>query len=388
METTTAFSGLSCVDCGETFDDPALGRCPECSGVLDAQYDLGSVALDDEGSMWAYEPVLPFAGSAAVSLGEGGTPLVEAPGLAEELGVNRVLIKDDGRNPTGTAVDRGLSLAVTPAGGESTVTLASTGDDAQSAAAYAARAGLPSESFVPTRAGFSRKAMVNVHGGEMSVVEGRLGDAVSAYRDAVEEHDDWHAVGAFDTPYRHEGLKTVLYEVVDDEFGVVPDAVIAPTGHGELLAGLGKAARELVDLGKAPSMPRLYAAQAEGCAPIVRALQEDHAVEPWDAPDTIAGAIEVPDPDPSGAQLAVDAVEDTGGAGVTATDGDILDAALAVAEGVGVEMGVSGAVAAAGAWNLADEGAFAADDTVVLLNTSQGNKDADVLRSRLMSRGI
>jgi threonine synthase len=397
METTPAFEGLRCVDCEETFDpETATHRCPTCGGVLDPTYDYEAIDVTREDlesrrfeSMWRYEELLPFTRDAAVSMHEGTTPLVECPSLADELGVERVLIKDEGQNPTGTFKDRGQTLAVTAAvqHGASDVALNSAGNAGQAAAAYAGRAGLDSHVFLPSRAGFTNKAMVNVHGGDMTIVEGRIGDAGAAYADAIDEHDDWYSVKTFVTPYRHEGKKTMLYEVVEQLDWEVPDRVVYPTGGGVGLVGMHKAAKEFRDLGFTDDLPAMYAAQAEGCAPIVRAFDEGRDVhEAWETPDTICGGIEIPDPGAS--PLILDALRESDGGVVATSDDDILDAAVLVAQHEAIEMGATCAAAASGAWDLAQDGEFDEDDTVVIMNTGTGNKDADVVRSHLMGKGL
>jgi len=393
METTAAFAGLTCTDCGETFAaEAAPGRCPDCDGILDPDYDYDALDLTretlsgDGDGLWRYESLLPFPESVAVSIDEGSTPLVAAPSLAEEMGVGEVYIKDEGRNPTGTFKDRGQALAVTAAAlhGASDVALATAGNAGQAASAYAARAGLDSHVFVPSRASFINKAMINVHGGDMTVVEGRIDDAGAAYADAMRE--DWHSVKTFVTPYRHEGKKTMLYETVEALDWEMPDHVVYPTGGGVGLVGMHKAATELRELGLTDELPAMWAAQSEGCAPIVEAFEAGRdRHEPWEVPDTICGGIEIPDPGAS--PLILDALRESDGGAVATTDEEILDAAVTVAQETGVEMGVTCSAAASGAFKVADN-AFGPDDTVVLLNTGAGSKDADVVRSHLMSKGI
>jgi threonine synthase len=397
METTDAFVGLECRDCGGTFD-PGTGthRCPDCGGILDPAYDYGSVDLSREDldaepfdGMWRYDALLPFPRERAVSIDEGTTPLVESPRLAEELGVAAVYIKDEGRNPTGSFKDRGQSAAITAAVGHGAeeVALASAGNAGQAASAYAARAGLDSHVFLPSRASFVNKAMVNVHGGDMRVVEGRIGDAGSALDDALEEHEDWYPVQTFVTPYRHEGKKTMYYELPEQLDWEVPDHVVYPTGGGVGLVGMYKAAREFEELGLTDGMPAFHAAQSEGCAPVVDAFEAGRdRHEPWEVPDTICGGIEIPDPGAS--PWILEAVRESGGRAVAASDEEILDSLVTVAQNEGPEMGVTCAAAAAGAWKLAEGGHLDPDDTVVLLNTATGNKDADVARSHLMGKGI
>ncbi|WP_435317796.1 threonine synthase [Haloarchaeobius sp. TZWSO28] len=399
METTDAFVGLDCVSCGDRFDAAvATHRCPECGGILDPAYDYDSLELwRDElesrrfDSQWRYEELLPFTRSAAVSMDEGATPLVPCPDLADELGVGQVYLKDEGRNPTGTFKDRGQSVAVTAAVQHeaSDVALASAGNAGQAAAAYAARADLDSHVFLPARAGFTNKAMVNVHGGDMTVVGGRISEAGAAYEDAMadEENAHWYSLQTFQTPYRHEGKKTMYYEVVEQLDWEVPDAVVYPTGGGVGLIGMYKAATEFRDLDLTDGIPGFYAAQAEGCAPIVTAFddgRDEH--EPWEHPDTICGGIEIPNPGAS--PWILEALRESNGGAVATSDSDILDAAITVAQNEGLEMGATCAAAASGAWELSQRGEFGEDDTIVLMNTGTGNKDDDVLRSHLMGKGI
>ncbi|MFC6732153.1 MULTISPECIES: threonine synthase [unclassified Haladaptatus] len=396
METTAAFRGLTCTDCGEAFDaEAATHRCPECGGILDPTYDYDDIELTREDlesrpftGMWRYEELLPFTRASSVTMDEGATALVEAPALAERLGVGRVVIKDEGRNPTGTFKDRGHAVAVTAAvqHGATDIALPSAGNAGQSAAAYAARAGLASHVFLPSRSAFVNKAMVNVHGGDMKVVEGRIGDAADRYASAMAD-EDWYSTATFQTPYRHEGKKTMLYEIIEQLDWEVPDAILYPTGGGVGLVGMHKAAREFRDLGLIDDLPPMYAAQASGCAPIVKAFEEGkdrHDV--WEVPDTICGGIEIPDPGAS--PLILEAIRESDGGAVATDDDEILDSAVAVAQQTGVEMGATCGAAASGAWELAERGEFGEDDTIVLLNTGAGNKEDDILRSHLMGMGF
>jgi len=390
MQTTAAFTGLSCTDCGERHGAETAGRCPDCGAPLAPEYDLDAVdaaAVTAGDAGWDFDALLPMPRGEAVTLGEGNTPLVECPSVAEELGVDRVLVKDEGRNATGAFADRGASVAVSAAAaaGAESVALPSTGTTGQSVAAYAGRADLDATAFVPSRAGFVRKAMINVHGGEMSVVEGRLNDAVSAYEDAAADAD-WHPARAFDSPYVVDGLKTMLYEVAAAEDWTAPDAVIHPTGSGAGVVASHRAATELTELGVVDEAPALYAAQAEGCAPIAAAFESGDPVEPVERPDTIAGGVE--DPDPPGGDAAMAACRESGGAAVAVADHDLLESAVRLTARAGVELSVAGGVAAAAAWDLADEGAFDGDETLVLVNPDDGSKDADVLRSHLMGQGV
>jgi len=397
MQTTDAFVGLDCVDCGERFDaETATHDCPDCGGILDPAYDYDALDVSREtfesrpfDSLWRYEELLPFPRETAVSLGEGATPLVECPSLAEAMGVGEVYLKDEGHNPTGTFKDRGQTGALTAAAqhGAHTVALNTAGNAGQSSAAYAARAGMDAHVWLSERAGYTQKAMVEVHGGELHVTEGEITDAGAAYAERMAEEDDWYSTKTFVTPYRHETKKSMVYETIEQLDWEVPDAVVYPTGGGVGLVGMHKGAKEFRDLGLTDELPAMYAAQAEGCAPVVRAWEEGKSIhEAWGDENitTVLNGIAVPDPGAS--PMILDALEESDGGAVATSDEAVLDAAIEVAQTEGLEMGATCAAATSGAFELAEEGELGEDDTVVLLNTGAGNKDVDTLRSHLGER--
>ncbi|ADQ67958.1 l-threonine synthase [Halogeometricum borinquense DSM 11551] len=391
METREAFLGLKCAETGERYDASTTGESD--AGVhLTPVYDLDAVDWADGGladrptdTMWRYADLLPF--SSPLTANEGGTPLVASAELAAELGIKSLSIKDEGRNPTGTVLDRGLSPAVTAAreADAELVALASAGNAGQSAASYASMADLRSYAFVPSRAPFSNKAMVNVHGGEMRVVGGRYPDAEDGLHEQLQS--DWFTLQEFDNPYRHDGIKTLAFEVAESLDWSVPDAVIVPTSTGEVVTGVANGFRQLRELGLIDEPPSIYAAQASGCAPIYAAHERgERDVEPWEHPDTIVGELEIPDP--KGGAAAVHAVEQTDGDILAIDDEDILESAVVAAQTAGVEVGTAGGAAMAAAWQLAEDGVVGETDDVVVVNTESGTKTADILRSHLMGQGI
>lgn len=397
MDYNPELRGLECFACNERFDPKTTYHyCPTCGGVLDPRYSIDEIAVTRRDfetrrfdSMWRYDELLPFSRKDAVTLGEGATSMVSCPTLADELDVKHVYIKDEGRNPTGSFKDRGQTLAMTAAvaHGASDIVLGSAGNAGQSAAAYAARADINAHVFLPERAGFIKKAMVNVHGGDLTVHSGRYADTGSIVAEANQEHPDWYSTNAFETPYRHEGKKTMGYEIIEQLDWQVPDHIIYPTGGGVGLIGIHKGAKEFRELGLTSELPSLYAAQSTGCAPIVNAWENGLGKhELWENPDTICGGIEIPDPGMSPYML--EALDESGGGAVATSDSAILDSANTVAREEGVEMAATAAAAASGAWELSQAGEFDATDTIVIMNTATGNKTADVLRSHLMSQGI
>ncbi|AGN00132.1 threonine synthase [Salinarchaeum sp. Harcht-Bsk1] len=387
---------LSCVACGWQGDRLDAQRCPDCDGQLAPSYDADAIdgsslraGLEDSDSQWSVDALVPIGSDGdGVTLGEGATPLVACPTLGDELDVETFEIKDEGHNPTGTVRDRAIAVAATAAveAGATDVALPTTGADGVAAAAYAARADLDAHVFVPTRSTHTTKAMINVHGGDMQVVEGRLPHAEDAFESAIDEEDGWTPIDPANSPLRAVGPATMGAELFASADGGVPDAVVVPTGHGEVLAGLHAVAELLVDLGILEELPEFHAVQAEGCAPIVRAFEDDEGtVEGWDSPDTISGALEVPDP--AFGTHALAAVRESGGRAVAVDDEAILASACRIAAAEGLQASVAGGAAAAGAWELSNAGVFESDDAVVCCNTGAGSLDSDVLRSHLMRAG-
>ena len=389
MPTTDTFRGLVCTATGERYDAITTGES-DAGARLEADYDYDSLDRStlvdgDTRSMWRYADLLAF--EAPVTAGEGGTPLVEAPALAAEAEVGGLSIKDESRNPTGTVLDRGLSAAVTAAreADADLVALAAPGNAGQSAASYAGLAELRSYAFVPSRAPFSNKAMVNVHGGEMRVAGGRYPDAEAAlHRDLKSE---WYTLQEFDNPYRHDGIKTLAFELVESLSWSVPDVVVVPAGTGEVVAGVVKGFQDLRAVGVIDALPPVYAAQPSGCAPLVDAFDRGaESVDPWESPDTIVGELEIPDP--KGGNAALSAVRETDGGVVAVDDDDALESAVVAAQRAGLEVGAAGGVALGAVEALADDGAVGEDDHVVAVNTESGTKTADILRSHLMGKGV
>lgn len=398
MEQTPAFSGLVCRNCQTMGESVFAQTCPNCEGTLEPTYEYDSVTPTalferDETAgrgQWRFDALLPFERSTALTAGEGTTPLVSTDRLTDELGVAAVYIKDEGRNPTGTVYDRGMSLTATAMSGHEQpadlepLAVASAGNSGQSAAAYVGRLGLRSYAFVPSRSAFSNKAMINVHGGQMRVVGGRYSDAAAAVDDQLAT--DYYSIQEFTTPYRHEGAKTVAFELYDD-LGELPDVVFVPTSTGELIAGIANGFEELTKIGLVEETPTIVAVQPTSCAPIVAAFERGlDEPEPWTHPDTIIGELEIADP--VGGAQAVDALGRLDGGAITVDDSDSLESATTIAHHEIIEMGAAGGAAAAGAWEWMEDGHFDGDETVVIVNTESGVKTPDILRSHLMGKGV
>jgi threonine synthase len=374
-----------CRSCGERYDLSLTDfPCPNCGGILDPQYDYDAIDIRPEdwearsGSMWKYRELLPIRDpDAIVSMGEGETPLVDCPRTADTLGVGRVLLKDEGQNPTNTFKDRGQSAAISGANeqGVDTVGLHSAGNAGQAASAYAARSGMGCHVFLNEQAGDVKKDLVRTHGADLHLTEGKIESAGAAFAEAGEEHG-WYSVATFQTPFRHDGKKTMGFEVFEDLGWRAPDHIVYPTGGGVGLIGIWKAYKELRRLGWLPDdPPRLHVAQTTGAAPVVEAIQsgaDEHTA--WDDPESIARGVEIPDPGASPWML--EAVAETDGEGVAVDDEEAIDAALRMARQDGIEMCVTSAVAFAGTIKLAQRGVIGSDEEVVVINTGAGCKTA------------
>lgn len=383
-QTNSAISHVECRDCRQTYGlDLTEFPCQECGGILDPQYDYDSVEItrddveDRDGSMWKYKELLPIQDDAnIVSLGEGNTPIIDCPDLADEMGVARVTIKDESQNPTNTFKDRGASASISGASEQDIeeVAIPSAGNAGQAAAAYTAQAGIDCHVFLNYQSSDIQKTLVKAHGAKLHLVDGKLEKAGERFSELREENG-WYTVATFQTPFRHEGKKTMGFEICEQFDWGGPDEIFYPTGGGVGLIGIWKAYQELRELDwlDAEEPPSLNVVQASGCAPVVKAIKDgadEHT--PWQCPESIGRGIEVPDPGAS--PWILEAVNETDGTGVVVNDEEALEGALTSAQKGGVEMCVEPGAAMAGAIKLADEGDLDPDDEILIINTGAGNK--------------
>ncbi|MDZ7850849.1 MAG: pyridoxal-phosphate dependent enzyme [Halodesulfurarchaeum sp.] len=313
-------------------------------------------------------------------MGEGGTPLVSSPDLAEEFGIDQLWIKDEGQNPTGSVADRELALTVTAISrrGVEKASLAAPGAAGQSFAAYAARAGLDGSVYVPARAPFETKAMCNVHGIDLTVVQGRLGDVQAELATARKQGDIGHPIGAFETPFRYLGATTIAFEIVA-QLPTPPDVIVVPTGSGVTLVGIYEGLCTLEAHGILQKLPRLVGVQPSGCAPIVNAHRSGDSIRPVAVPDTVCGELEWADPD--GGAWVLEAIEETKGTMVAVPDDDILEMGVEVARESGLELSPDAAAGPAAVEKLSESDRLESADSVVAVSTGTGG--ADLLRSHL-----
>jgi threonine synthase len=370
---------LECSACESAQPGDMLASLCRCGQPLLVQYEGAPTsrdALPDRWDMWRYAPVLPLlAGEEPVSLGEGGTPLLDTPAIARELGVRRVWVKDEGLNPTGSFKARGMSAAVTRARGFGVTGLVvpTAGNAGAALAAYGAAAAIPVRVFAPRETPASLLATIQTLGAELVLVEGHIGDAGKQAR-AFAAESGYFDVSTLREPYRIEGKKTMGIELAEQLGWRLPTHIIYPTGGGTGLIGMWKVFGELTTLGWIPAaaaLPKMVVAQAEGCAPIVRAWQEkaDRAT-PWENPKTHAAGLRVPGP--LGDRLILKAVRDSGGTAVAVSEDAIRADTLWVARHTGIDAAPEGGCALAVLRALVKDGSVGRDAEVVVFNTGSG----------------
>ena len=375
---------LECTRCGEHLSaDTPQTVCPKDGGVLYVRYDLQTVKKSftreslagRPATLWRYADVLPDV--APITLGEGFTPMLpsrEYPG---------VYIKDEGLNPTASFKARGLACAISMCVelGIRKVAIPSAGNAASALAAYAAAAGIESYIFMPRDVPQANYLECKAYGANVTLVDGLISDCarVAAERGPQE---GWFDVSTLKEPYRIEGKKTMGYEVAEQMDWEPPDAIFYPTGGGVGMIGMWKAFDEMEKLGWIGSRrPKMIAVQAEGCAPVVRAFEEN---EPrsrfFDGAHTLAAGLRVPKP--LGDFLVLDAVRSSGGTAIAVSDEEMLDAGVELASTEGIFAAPEGATCVAALRKLLASGFLKPADRIVLYNTGSGLKYPEAWSTR------
>lgn len=375
---------LECTATGERFESERLMGLSPAGKPLFARYDLqalkgrftpGEVA-HRRSDLWRYAEVLPVRDPACrVALGEGWTPLLDAPRTADRLGVARIWVKDEGQNPTGSFKARGLGLAVSRALelGAKAVALPSAGNAGSAAAAYGAAAGIPVHVVVPRDTPAPILEEMDALGADVQLLDGLITDCGKVVRQGVEEHG-WFDLSTLKEPYRVEGKKTMGYELFEQLGGRLPDAIVYPTGGGTGLIGMWKAFDEMEELGWIGSeRPKMFTVQAAGCAPMVKAWADgvEHA-EMWQGAATYASGLRVPGA--VGDFLILRALRASGGGAVAVPDHQMLEWVRKLGADTGVFAAPEGGATAAAVPMLKSMGLVTEGDEVVLFNTGSGLK--------------
>jgi threonine synthase len=371
---------LECSACAHTGSGDALASvCPRCGQPLLVRYDSpwpSHDAIVPRWDLWRYRAVLPIRDDEQpVSLGEGVTPLLESPALARVVGVARLWIKDEGRNPTASFKARGMSAAVTRAAALRVAGLVvpTAGNAGAALAAYGAAAGLPVRVFAPASTPEPIFSMIRAFGAALDLVDGHIGDAGKLAR-AFAAEQGYFDVSTLREPYRIEGKKTMGLELAEQLDWRLPTHVVYPTGGGTGLIGMWKVFGEMRAGGwlqPDARFPCMISAQASGCAPIVRAFEEGStSATPWADPHTHASGLRVPGP--LGDRLILRALRESRGDAAAVDEDVIRDATHRLARTTGVDAAPEGGCALGVLERLVHEKRVPRDAEVVLFNTGSG----------------
>lgn len=375
---------LRCITCGTavTADPASSPFCKKCGDLTEWISDRKpSVSAllppPQEFTLWRYASLLPEIDEGGIiTLSEGGTPLQFSDRISEFIGIEELLIKNEGRNPTGSFKDRGMSVALTHAksAGFKSAVCASTGNTAASMAAYSAKAGMTPFVIVPrgmvARAKLGQAA---AYGANILEVEGNFDRALDIVREISSRGET--AIMNSINPLRVEGQKTAAFEVCD-QLSSAPDWLIIPVGNGGNITSYWKGFREFKLIGAASSLPKMVAVQAEGASPIVSSFREGTDLPAkMENPETVASAIRIGRP--ANWRRALAAVRESKGLAVTVSDSEIVAARKLLADREGILAELASASTIAAAIRLRREGRIRGDETVVCVTTGNGLKDLD-----------
>ncbi len=328
-----------------------------------------------------------FAGilGEAVTLSEGWTPVLRAPSLEKDLGSRNLWIKDESRNPTDSFKARGLSAAVTMARklGQRRLAIPSAGNAASALAAYAASAGLEAQIFMPSDVPQANFVECKSFGANVMLVNGLISDCARIIAERKEK-EGWFEVSTLKEPYRIEGKKTMGYELAEQFDWQLPDAVLYPCGGGVGLIGMWKAFAELEELGWIGSKrPKMIAVQAAGCAPIVRAFEQNAGTsEFWGNAHTVASGLRVPKA--LGDQLVLRALRESGGTAISVSDEEMIDAGLLLARREGLFAAPETGACVAALKRLIEGGFLKPQEQVVIFSTGSGLKYLEAYSTRFV----
>jgi threonine synthase len=372
--------------CGHRHDAKrTLTVCERCGQMLAVRYELervraavtrGALRLRPPG-MYRFRELTPLDdGEEPVTLGEGGTPLLELPRLAAHLGLRHLWGKDEGQNPTGSFKARGLGMAITRARtlGARGFIVPSAGNAGGAAAVYAARCGLPCAVIVPRGTPPAAVAEAAIAGARVFTVEGSIATAGKIVG-AVAPQIGWFDLSTLKEPYRLEGKKTMGLELAEQLDWTLPDVLLYPTGGGTGLVGIPKGFEELRQLGWVAGRTRFVAVQAEGCAPVVKAFRDGaETTSAWENPTTEAAGLRVPSPFAGRQMLRI--LRESGGDAIAVSERAIVEAQHLLARLEGAWTSPEGAAVVAALGQMKDQGQVTADARVVIMLTGAGIKYA------------
>ncbi len=383
--------GLECKECHTSYPADRRFICTNCLGPLEVVYDYegikahlspGLIAERDK-SLWRYRELLPLEREPLTGFHSGFTPLLKARRLAQHLGVKNLYLKDDSVNhPSFSYKDRVVSVALSRGVelGYSVFACASTGNLGNAVAAHSAQSGFPSLIFIPQDTESAKIVGSLIYKPTIVALKGNYDD-VNRLCCEIGDHYGWGFVNVNLRPYYTEGAKTVGYEIVEQLGWKFPDHLILPTAGGTLLPKVSKALREVSQLGWAKGKCRIHCAQAEGCAPVIRALHRASTRIDPEKPQTLARSIAIGDP--ADGPYVLEEVRNSGGWGETATDPEILETISLLAEKEGIFTEPAGGTTLAVTIKLIEQKRIDPEETIVVVITGNGYKSVELLGSHL-----
>ena len=382
--------GLRCKECGTEYPADRSFVCIECLGPLEVQYDFDGIKANlnpeiiakRDHNLWRYRELLPLEGEPLTGFHSGFTPLVKADQLAQELGIQDLYLKDDSVNhPTFSYKDRVVSVALSRGAelGYEVFACASTGNLGNSVSAHCARTGYPCLIFIPRDTEPAKISGSLIYGPSVVALEGHYDD-VNRLCAEIGDHYGWGFVNVNLRPYYTEGAKTMGYEICEQLGWRLPDHLVLPTAGGTLLPRVATSFQELKALGWAEGECKIHCAQADGCAPVVRALHQDLDYINPERPKTIAKSIAIGDP--ADGRYVLEEVRTSGGWGDVATDQEIIEAIELLAAKEGIFTEPAGGTTLAVAIKLIQQKRIKPDETVVVGITGNGYKSQDIISSR------
>ncbi|HEV8310236.1 MAG TPA: threonine synthase [Methylomirabilota bacterium] len=377
----TCALGLRCIECSAEHPLEYLLACPRCRGLLEPVYDLerlrrlGPAAAFTGRGFWRYHAVLPIRDPAhRVTLGEGETPLLEAPALARTLGVRRLLLKFEGTNPTGTIKDRSSATAVAAARqfGFRAISVASTGNAGSSIGAYATRAGLRAFIFCYEQASAPKMHHMGAVASDLILYQGYYDDLIRLWDRMVDELPVFDG-GASRNAYKQEGKKTLVYEIAEQSGFRIPDVVVFPVAVGEAFIAGWRGFRELAALGWIERVPLMAAAQSAKANPIARAFRHGGPLAPVKVSYSVAEGLSCGDPAQKG-EWVLRILRESKGLATDVEDEAILDTQRLLARTEGLYAGPTGVGTLAALRRLLGERAVDPDQTFCCIISETGLK--------------
>jgi threonine synthase len=378
--------GYKCIQCGADFKtDDIEYTCNNCKGYLQVTYDYqyikenlkkSDLAENPDYSIWRYKALLPVGDLSRKPVVQiGWTPLYEAEKSGNKLGIKNLYIKDEGRNPSASLKDRPGAIAVVKAleRGEKVITCASTGNAASSLSCLTAALGLKTIIFVPETSPEAKIAQLLVFGAIVIAVEGSYDDAFDLCIKATKQYG-WYNRSSGYNAYTREGKKTCSYEICEQLGWECPDKVFVSVGDGNLISGMWKGFVDLFEIGFINRLPQLISCQSENMDVINRAFKSDGIIRPV-LGKTIADSISVSFPHDGDA--ALEAIKESGGFGISVSDGQIVQAIPELARETSVFGEPSGVVPFAALKKAIREGKIGEDEKIVVLVSGNGLKDID-----------